>query len=358
MSSVYLLAFLASLALALVLTPFVKLLAIRIGAVDNPNEATRKIHERVMPRAGGIVIAAIFVFMSLALFPGVPTKAYWGALLASGLVFAVGLWDDVHRLNPWIKLGVQVGAALIAIIFFGLWVDVISNPLGQQFALNTHQLSVLSFTVPLGSLLFSLLWLVGMTNTINFLDGLDGLASGVSGIAALILFLVSISPRINQPTTALLALILLGACAGFLRYNFYPAKIFLGDSGAYFLGMMLGSLAIISGAKLATALLVLGVPVIDALWSVVRRLARGKSPFSADRGHFHYILLDAGLSQRSAVLVIYTLSLAFGLIALIGGGVAKLLALIVLVIVVGLLMVGFTFYRRRNERLHKVETGK
>jgi len=110
----------------------------------------------------------------------------------------------------------------------------------------------------------------------NFLDGLDGLATGVGGIAALILFLVSVNPRIDQPATAVMALILLGACLGFLRYNFYPAKIFLGDSGAYFLGMMLGSLAIISGAKLATALLVLGVPVIDALWSVVRRLVQGK----------------------------------------------------------------------------------
>jgi UDP-N-acetylmuramyl pentapeptide phosphotransferase/UDP-N-acetylglucosamine-1-phosphate transferase len=141
---------------------------------------------------------------------------------------------------------------------------------------------------------------------------------------------------------------LLGACLGFLRYNFYPAKIFLGDSGAYFLGMMLGSLAIISGAKLATALLVLGVPVIDALWSVVRRLAKGKSPFAADRGHFHYVLLDAGLTQRQAVLIIYALSLAFGLVALIGGGLAKLIALVTLAVIVGLLMLVLGLARRRK----------
>ncbi len=348
MTSTYLIAFLASLALALAMTPFVMRLAVRIGAVDNPNEATRKIHQRIMPRAGGIVIASIFVLLSLALFPGVPTKAYWGALIASGLVFIVGLIDDVYRLSPWVKLFVQMAAALIAIIFFGLWVEVISNPLGQQFALNGTQIQVFSTVIPLGSVLFSLIWLVGMTNTINFLDGLDGLATGVSGIAALILFLVSISSRINQPSTALLALILLGACLGFLRYNFYPAKIFLGDSGAYFLGMMLGSLAIISGAKLATALLVLGVPVIDALWSVVRRLAKGKSPFAADRGHFHYVLLDAGLTQRQAVLIIYALSLAFGLVALIGGGLAKLIALVTLAVIVGLLMLVLGLARRRK----------
>lgn len=346
----YLGAFLSSLVLALVLTPLVIKLAIRIGAVDNPSEATRKIHERIMPRAGGIVIASIFVVLSLSLTPGAPTKAYWGALLASTVVFCVGLYDDVKRLSPWVKLVAQITAALVAILFFGVGVEVISNPLGQQFNLGSTLIEVGGYAVPIVSVMFSLFWMVGMTNTMNFLDGLDGLATGVGGIAALILFLVSVNPRIDQPATAVMALILLGACLGFLRYNFYPAKIFLGDSGAYFLGMMLGSLAIISGAKLATALLVLGVPVIDALWSVVRRLAQGKSPFTADRGHFHYILLDAGLSQRQAVLLIYALSLAFGLFALLSDGLEKLLALIVLVVVVALLMITFTLTRKRHTR--------
>ncbi len=347
---IYFVAFLASFLLVLIMTPWVKSLSERIGAVDHPAEAARKVHQKIMPRAGGIAIASAFVILSLILFPGAPTQAYWGALTASLMVFAIGLVDDIHRLSPWVKLVGQFGAALVAIVGFGLWVEVISNPLGQQIALNATRITFFRTAIPLGSMLFSLIWLVGMTNTINFLDGLDGLASGVSAIAALILFLVSISPKINQPATAILALILLGASLGFLRYNFFPAKIFLGDSGAYFLGMMLGSLAIISGAKLATALLVLGVPVIDALWSVVRRLAKGKSPFSADRGHFHYILLDAGLSQRQSVLVIYGLALAFGLVALIGGGMTKLLALITLAIIVALLMVAFTLARRRRER--------
>jgi UDP-GlcNAc:undecaprenyl-phosphate GlcNAc-1-phosphate transferase len=175
----------------------------------------------------------------------------------------------------------------------------------------------------------------------------------VSGIAALILFLVSVSPKIDQPATAVLALILLGACLGFLRYNFFPAKIFLGDSGAYFLGMMLGSLAIISGAKLATALLVLGVPVLDAIWSVVRRLATGRSPFSADRGHFHYILVDAGLSQRKTVLLIYLLALAFGAVALLGDSLQKLIALGVLAVLIAVLMVLFTARRRRKDTASK-----
>lgn len=349
MTWTYIVVFLLSLFSALVLTPLVIRLAIRIGAVDNPSEATRKIHERIMPRAGGIVIAGIFVVLSLIFTPGSPTAAYWGALLASVVVFVVGLIDDVKRLSPWVKLVAQITASLIAIFMFGVGVEVISNPLGQQFDLGKTIVEIGNVAIPIISVMFSLVWMVGMTNTMNFLDGLDGLATGVGGIAALILFLVSINPRIDQPATAVMALILLGACLGFLRYNFYPAKIFLGDSGAYFLGMMLGSLAIISGAKLATALLVLGVPVIDALWSVVRRLAHGKSPFSADRGHFHYILLDAGLSQRQAVLLIYALSLAFGLFALLGSGLEKLLALIVLIFVVALLMITFTLTRKRHK---------
>jgi UDP-GlcNAc:undecaprenyl-phosphate GlcNAc-1-phosphate transferase len=346
----YLIAFFASLLLALVITPLVIKLAILIGAVDNPNEATRKIHERIMPRAGGIVIATIFVVLSLTLTPGAPTRAYWGALLASMAVFLVGLYDDVKRLSPWTKLVAQITSALVAILIFGVGVEVISNPLGQQFDLVSVIINVGDYAIPIVAVLFSLLWMVGMTNTMNFLDGLDGLATGVGAIASFILFLVSVNPRIDQPSTAVLALILLGACLGFLRYNFYPAKIFLGDSGAYFLGMMLGSLAVISGAKLATALLVLGVPVIDAMWSVVRRLAKGKSPFTADRGHFHYILLDAGLSQKQAVLLIYALSLAFGLFALMGSGLEKLLALLVLVVVVAMLMITFTLSRKRQHR--------
>lgn len=344
----YIVVFLLSLTLALALTPLIIKLAIHIKAVDNPSEATRKIHQKIMPRAGGIVIAGIFIVLSIVFNSSTPTPAYWGALLASVLVFFVGLYDDIRRLSPWTKLAVQITASLLAILIFGVGVEVISNPLGQQFNLSKIIVEFGGIAIPVLSVMFSLVWMVGMTNTINFLDGLDGLATGVSAIAAFILFLISISPRINQPATAMMALILLGACLGFLRYNFYPAKIFLGDSGAYFLGMMLGSLAIISGAKLATALLVLGVPVIDTLWSVIRRLARGKSPFIADRGHFHYILLDAGLSQRQAVLLIYALSLAFGLFALLGSGLEKLLALIVLILVVALLMITLTLTHRRH----------
>jgi UDP-GlcNAc:undecaprenyl-phosphate GlcNAc-1-phosphate transferase len=186
--------------------------------------------------------------------------------------------------------------------------------------------------------------MVGLANTINFLDGLDGLASGVSGIAALVMFAAAVGPRIHQPLTALLAIILAGAAFGFLPFHFYPAKIFMGDSGAYFLGLALAMLAIYSGAKLATAVLVLGFPIADAAWAAVRRMAKGRSPFRPDRQHFHHLLLDAGMSQRQAVLTLYAVSTAFGLVALMVGSFEKLVALVILLILMAASVAGLVLF--------------
>lgn len=328
------LAFALSLSLALLLTPLVAKYAVRYGLVDDPAETSRKIHTSITPRAGGVVIWLTFFVVSLIFLPVVP-RSFWGLMLAATIVFLLGLWDDAFRLSAWLKLGVQIIAATIAIVGFGLSVDVISNPFGQQFNLSGPILQIAGTTVALVPFGLTLIWLVGVTNTINFLDGLDGLAGGVSAIAAFILFLVSLLPRIGQPSIALLAIILCGACLGFLRYNFAPAKIFLGDSGAYFLGMILGGLSIVSGAKLATALLVLGVPVLDALWAVVRRLMAHRSPFSADRGHVHHMLLDLGLNQRQVALIIYAFALIFGLVATFAGSAEKVIALGLLALLVG-----------------------
>ncbi len=348
----YLLAFLVSLVLALGLTPLVEKFSRRVGAIDNPNEAARKIHQKIMPRAGGLVLYFVFMVCTLVFVPNRPA-AFGGLVVSSTLVFLIGFWDDIHRLSPWTKLAVQLIAAVSAVLAYGIGVEVLTNPLGGHIFLNTQSVDVLNATVPLWSFIITVLWLVGMTNTINFLDGLDGLATGVSAIAAFILFIVSLLPRINQPTTALMAVILLGACLGFLRYNFHPARIFLGDSGAYFLGMVLGSLAVISGAKLATALLVLGIPVLDAIWSVVRRLAHKQSPFSADRGHIHYLLLDAGFTHRQVVLIIYALALAFGLVAIIGDGRFKLAGLVVLVCTMGTGIILLSWPRLKRRAIPK-----
>lgn len=348
---IYLVGLISSFLIAALLVPFVKKLAIRIGAVDNPKEEKRKIHKAVMPRGGGVAIFISFVLVSLALV-GVFPKPFVGMIIAGTIVLIVGLIDDVRRLNPWVKLAVQIVAALIATIGFGIGIESITNPFGNTlvFDIPNANLSLLGIQLSFNWIAASLavLWLVGMTNTINFLDGIDGLSGGVSAIAAGIIFLLSISQRVNQPETALVSIILMGACMGFLLYNFYPAKIFNGDSGAYFLGMTLGILAIFSGAKLATAALVLGLPILDAVWAVVRRVIHGKSPFTADRGHLHYLFLDAGFSQRQAVLIIYLLCFTFGLIGIAGTTNQKLLGIGGLFLVMFVLIVGLAYLKRRN----------
>lgn len=349
----FIVGFLASLLISALLIPLVKKVAIRVGALDNPKEASRKIHKKVMVRGGGVAIYLSFVLVSYALLNTFP-REFIGLLVAGTMVLLIGLADDIRRLSPWLKLGVQILAAVVASIGFGITINSITNPLGNTFVFEqpTVQLIIFGFHLSFNwvAVALAIVWLVGMTNTINFLDGIDGLSGGVSAIAAGIIFLLSISTRVNQPETALISIILMGGCVGFLIYNFYPAKIFNGDSGAYFLGMTLGILAIFSGAKLATAALVLGLPILDAVWAVMRRVVHGKSPFSADRGHLHYLFLDAGFSQRQAVLSIYTLCLVFGLVGLLGSTNQKIVGIGVLVVVMATLLVVLALLKRKRQQ--------
>lgn len=349
---IYLIPFLVSFALAALLVPIVKKCAFAVGAVDHPDEE-RKIHKSVIARGGGVAIYLSFVIVTISFLPNYSSQ-YIGLLVAGTIVMLVGLVDDIHRLSPWVKLSFQVLAAVIATVGFRIGIDVVTNPLGGVIGLDgvVWQLPWGDgfMTINVFSGLLAIIWLVGMTNTINFLDGLDGLSGGVAGVAALIMFFLSVSPRVGQPSTALVAIVLAGATLGYLIYNFYPAKIFNGDSGAYFLGMTLGILAIMSGAKLATALLVLGLPIIDAIWTVLRRILAGRSPFSPDRGHLHFLMLDAGMSQRQAVLLIYAFSVFFGSMALFLATNQKILAifcmLITMVFLIGILEL--LKYRRNN----------
>jgi UDP-GlcNAc:undecaprenyl-phosphate/decaprenyl-phosphate GlcNAc-1-phosphate transferase len=284
-----------------------------------------------VPYLGGVAIFAGFVAAVLTFMP--MSRQLLALLIGCVILVAIGVIDDIRGLSPWVKLGFQFLAAGVALAG-GIGISVVTNPFGGvidlgvgRFAVNFG--SVHFHVTPLANLL-SLLWMVGLANTINFLDGLDGLASGVSGIAAVVMFAVAVGPRVHQPIVALLAIILAGAAFGFLPYHFFPARIFMGDSGAYFLGLCLALLAIYSGAKLATAVLVLGFPIADASWAAIRRLAHRTSPFQADRRHFHHLLIDAGMSQRQAVMTLYAVAAAFGTVALMIGSFAKLVALIVL----------------------------
>lgn len=329
----YLFGFGLAFALSASLTPWVRRFALKHRIVDKPSSA-RKIHKHEIAYLGGAAIFLAFVMTVLVLLP--LTRQLGALLLGCAVLVVVGVIDDVRDLSPWVKLGGQFVAAGVALAG-GIGITAVTNPFGGVIDLNwgrtSFELLGAQFHIsPLANIL-SLLWMVGLANTINFLDGLDGLACGISGIAALVMFGLAVMPHVGQPAVALLAIILAGAALGFLPYNFYPARIFMGDSGAYFLGLTLAMLSIYSGAKLATAALVLGFPIVDALWAATRRIAKRTSPFRADRQHFHHLLLDAGMSQRQAVLTLYAVAAVFGIVALTAGSFAKLVALIALMFI-------------------------
>jgi UDP-GlcNAc:undecaprenyl-phosphate GlcNAc-1-phosphate transferase len=247
-------------------------------------------------------------------------------LLGGALATVFGVLDDYFDLRArWQFVG-QLGLAAIA-IGFGIVVVRLNNPVGQDFFLA--QPFAVGFTV---------LWVVGMINSLNFIDGLDGLSSGVAIIAALTLGTISLSAGIAQPFIAALCFALAGALVGFLRWNFQPASIFIGTSGVMFVGYTLAILSILGTAKVAIALLVLGVPIIDAFWIIVRRLVQGRSPFSPDRGHLHHRLLDVGLSHRQTVVLIYAVCIVLGLLSLFLSGANQFLAFVGVFVLIGLLL--------------------
>lgn len=222
---------------------------------------------------------------------------FLGLSISGTIVFLLGLVDDLVGLRAVVKLVWQVIAASIA-IYFGFHINILSNPFNGAINL-----------LPLISIPLSLLWITGVTNAINLIDGLDGLAAGVCAISSGTLFFVAL--RTHEIGAALLLLALSGAALGFLKYNFFPAKIFLGDSGSYFLGFILACASILGVFKttlvvaLIIPLLILGVPIFDTLFAIGRRVSNGKSPFDADNKHIHHMFLRAGFTQREAVLSIY-----------------------------------------------------
>ncbi len=326
---IYFAAFLAAAGLSAAVTPLVRRYALEHHIMAEPGE--RKIHLLPVPYLGGVAIFLGFVVPALIFLP--LDRRFLALILGIFILVVVGVVDDIKTIKAHYKLLWQIVAAMV-VLAGGIGIIQINNPFGGTIDLTVGRFAVnvwrLHFHIaPLANLL-SIAWMVGLVNAINFLDGLDGLACGVSAIAGLVMFLLSIGPKVNQPEVALLAIIMTGAALGFLPYNFFPARIFMGDGGAYFLGLTLALLAIYSGGKLATASLVLGFTIFDTIWAVMRRLYHRTSPFKPDRGHVHHLLLEAGFSQRSAVLTLYAVALLFGLVAVSSGSFAKLVSLVVL----------------------------
>ncbi|MDD2234232.1 MAG: MraY family glycosyltransferase [Desulfitobacteriaceae bacterium] len=305
----YILIFSIALIVAILVTPFSIFLARRWGAIDYPGG--RRIHQQPIPRLGGLAIYAAF-WLAVMLTQRWENQ-YWGLFLGSTVIFLVGVWDDIKGIRPLIKLFGQILAAVI-LVLYGFSFSFQSLPLFAKIS----NLGV--YGIYLGAFL-TVFWVVGLVNTINISDGLDGLAAGICFGAALLLFWSAY--RTGQIPSSFLTLALAGATLGFLFYNFHPARVFMGDSGSMFLGYLIGGISIMGLLKTATVLglvfplLVLALPLTDMVFAIIRRKWKGISIAKADRGHLHHRLLDAGLSQRTAVFLLYVISACFGIAAVL-----------------------------------------
>lgn len=335
----YILFFLASFLLSLGAVLIVRWLAVRYGFVDRP-DTVRKLHHREVPLLGGVAIAAAFWFIVLcliiffpqSLFLHIKARQLIGIFIGSCIILAIGILDDKYNLSPSVRLSAIILTALVAVMS-GITIHEITHPLGGVIKLDFwtlpgwyENIGIIPFFVITG-------WLVGMMHTTKILDGLDGLATGIVLIGALMIFVLSSLTRFYQPDVALLSIVFSGVLAGFLFFNFYPAKIFLGESGSIFIGFILGVLAVISGGKIATALLAMGVPILDLARVIVVRVKRGQPISMGDREHLHFLLLDRGWNQHSVVLFLYGVSLIFGLMTFLFQSMGKLLMLGFLMII-------------------------
>lgn len=344
----YFLIFIASLLLSAVLTLIVKRLAFNFKILDIPDKSSsqgRKIHRQATPLLGGIAIfLSYFILLFIYSSHFLSGSLHWSHLIAfflGGLLIIIGgALDDKYNLRPSLQVIFPL-LAILALILGGVEIQKISNPFGGYLYLNSFFL--------MGPILIAL-WLLGMMYTTKLLDGVDGLVSGVSGIGGLVIFLFTLTTRYYQPDIAFAAILLVGSVCGFLIFNWHPAKIFLGEGGSLLLGYILGVLAIISGGKIAIALLVMGIPILDVAWTILRRLLQGKNPFRfADKKHLHHRLLGLGLGQKKTVLVFYALSLVFGLSGLFLQSRAKLWALIILILLMFVVVVIFWFMDQRKK---------
>lgn len=310
---------------SILITPVVKKLAFVIGATDKPNQ--RKVHQKIMPRLGGLAIYISFVIGVFIFHPVSPfllPNALKAIMLGSGIIIITGVLDDMFEISPKMKMLGQLLAAAVVIFFGGIQVEFINLP----FINDPLHFGFLS--VPI-----TFLWIVGITNAINLIDGLDGLAAGVSSIA--IITISGMAILFGNPFVVVMGAILLASTVGFLFYNFHPAKIFMGDTGALFLGYMIAVLSLL-GFKNVTfisfiiPIIILGVPISDTFFAILRRIVNKKPLSAPDKSHLHHCLLRLGFTHRQTVLIIYAMAAFFGLAAIIFSQ-AKTLGSVALIVV-------------------------
>ena len=297
--------------LSFLATPLVKHLAMRVGAMDVPKD-NRRMHSIPIPRMGGLAIFIGFLLSVLVFSQGLDQN-FRSILLGAIVIVILGVFDDKYALGAKLKLVVQLIAAAIVVFYGNVRIDRITNPFGSSLY-SYWDLGILAYPI-------TIIWIVAITNAVNFIDGLDGLACGVSCISSLNLLVIAI--LVSDTKVAIIMAALTGACLGFVPYNFNPAKIFMGDTGSTFLGFMLATVSIQGLFKAYAAIsfivpfLLLGLPIFDICFAVIRRIASGKSPMEADRGHFHHRLIDMGFSQKQSVAIAYVLTGILGLAAVL-----------------------------------------
>lgn len=328
-------AFFAALIVSLLIMPAVILLAEKTGAMDAPN--ARKVHKKPIPRIGGLgiyiafMVAIIFVAIKFKLDDEMLRETV-GLVLSGSLIVAVGLIDDYKNLPAKIKLFGQICAAAVLVLLFDVRIDFVTDPFGDYIYLEW-------FAIPA-----TMFWLVGLTNTVNLIDGLDGLAAGVSTIASITILLVALEQHFIL--VAVVTAALAGAALGFLKYNFNPAKIFMGDTGSMFLGFILAGISVTGAFKSVAAIalivpiLALGLPILDTTFAIVRRVRGGVPIFKPDKGHLHHRLLNVGFTQCQAVLLMYVISALFGLSAIALTAVSSQIAVVILLVVISAIIYG------------------
>ena len=346
-------ALLAAGLISFLATPLVKNLAYKVGAIDVPKD-NRRMHHEPIPRLGGLAIFIAFLFTVIVLADIDRTTR--GILLGAIMIVILGVMDDIMTLKALPKFLVQIAAAGVA-VYHGCVIQFVSNP--NIFSpLDYLNLGWLSIPV-------TIIWIVAITNAVNFIDGLDGLAVGVSAISTASLLIIAL--MVEELNIAIILAALLGSCLGFIPYNKNPAKIFMGDTGATFLGFILATLSVQGLFKLyaiisfAVPFLILGIPIFDICFAFLRRIAKGQNPMQADRGHVHHRLIDMGFNQKQAVAISYMLTAILGLAAVLLTSSGELRALILIgsVIVVGAIGVRIIYkkphHHGENEEDHHEE---
>lgn len=335
----YIWAFLIALIVALAVTPGVIVLAGKTGAMDAPD--ARKVHKGPMPRIGGLAIyvgfmAAMAAMLNFGDLPPEVANGVKGLLIGGTLIVLIGLIDDYKNLPAKVKLLGQIFAACV-LVLFDIRIEWINNPFGGYFYLDY-------LSIPL-----TIFWVISFTNVVNLIDGLDGLAAGVSAIASLTVILVAV--QMGYYHIAVMTAALAGGIIGFIRYNFNPATIFMGDTGSMFIGYMLAAISVYGAVKTAAtvALIVpaiaLGLPIMDTAFAIMRRYSNGRPIFQPDKGHLHHRLLAMGMNQKQAVLLMYGITAILGIAAVLwaefdGFYAALIIAAIITAVAVGAKKIG------------------